>query len=175
VVAPRERWDAVQELCAASASWQVRVVEGGERRQDSVRAGLEASPDADIVCVHDAARPLCTPQLFREVVDAARRHGAATAALPMIDSVKRVDAAGLILTTLDRTELVTVQTPQAFSMALLREAHERALADHLMVDDDCALVEHIGQQVVTVPGDPRNIKVTGTADLALVESLLTAP
>jgi 2-C-methyl-D-erythritol 4-phosphate cytidylyltransferase len=172
VVAPRERWEAIEELCAAASSWEVRVIEGGEHRQDSVRCGLEASPEAAIVCVHDAARPLCPPQLVRDVVAAAVTHGAATAALRISDTVKRVDPSGRIVTTLDRTELVTVQTPQAFSMALLREAHERALADHFIADDDCALVEHIGRPVVTVAGDPRNLKVTGAADLGLVESLL---
>lgn len=175
VVAARERWEQVRALAAIVAEWEVRVVEGGERRQDSVRAGLEASPEADIVCVHDAARPLCPPALLRSVVDAARIHGAVTAALPIPDTVKRVDGDGRVTGTLDRSELVAVQTPQAFRMALLREAHARALADGVRGDDDCALVEHLGQPVATVAGEPRNFKVTSAADVALLEILLAAP
>jgi 2-C-methyl-D-erythritol 4-phosphate cytidylyltransferase len=107
----------------------------------------------------------------REVIDAARRYGAATAAVPLVDSVKRIDADGVVLGTLDRAELVAVQTPQAFQLAVLREAHARAVADGVTADDDCALVERLGHRVVTVPGDPANVKVTRAEDLALLGML----
>jgi 2-C-methyl-D-erythritol 4-phosphate cytidylyltransferase len=155
-------------MAAALSSWTVNTVEGGERRQDSVRAALEETPTAEIVCVHDGARPLCPARVVREVIDAARRHGAATAAVPLVDSVKRIDADGVVMATLDRAELVAVQTPQAFQLAVLREAHVRAVADRVTADDDCALVERLGHRVVTVPGDPANVKVTRAEDLALL-------
>jgi 2-C-methyl-D-erythritol 4-phosphate cytidylyltransferase len=173
VVAPNDRWRPVEELAAALPIDDLRLVQGGERRQDSVRAGLEVCPaDADMVCVHDAARPLCPPDLFRDVLDAARRWGAATAVVPVSDSLKQVDLDGYVVATLNRSSIVAVQTPQAFVAAVLREAHERAADDGVGADDDCALVERLGGRVLTVPGDPANIKVTRLEDLRLVEAAL---
>jgi 2-C-methyl-D-erythritol 4-phosphate cytidylyltransferase len=176
VVVPRAAWDAVRDLAAAAGIADLRLVEGGERRQDSVRAGLELVGAATIVCVHDAVRPLCPPALFAAVVDAALRVGAATAAIPVVDSVKRVRREGPLPTvaeTVARAGLVAVQTPQAFDVALLRRAHETALRDGVIADDDCALVEHLGAPVAVVEGDPRNLKVTRPADLAVLRAALT--
>jgi 2-C-methyl-D-erythritol 4-phosphate cytidylyltransferase len=174
VVTARERWPEVGTTVAASGlSARLELVEGGERRQDSVAAGLDACGAAEIICVHDAARPLCPPELFVACVSAAREHGAATAAVPLVDSVKRVDSAGRVVETLRRDELVAVQTPQAFRAELLREAHRRAREEHWEADDDCALVERTGAPVMVVPGDPANIKVTRPSDLALVRAVLT--
>jgi 2-C-methyl-D-erythritol 4-phosphate cytidylyltransferase len=176
VVVPRPAWDAVRDLAAAAGVADLRLVEGGERRQDSVRAGLELVGGATLVCVHDAVRPLCPPPLFAAVVDAARRVGAATAAIPVVDSVKRVRREGALRTvaeTVERADLVAVQTPQAFDTALLRRAHEAALRDRVVADDDCALVEHLGAPVAVVEGDPRNLKVTRPADLAVLRAALT--
>ena len=175
VVLPREMWEAVIELAAAAGIADVRLVEGGDRRQDFVRAGLEGTGAAELVCVHDAVRPLCPPRLFAAVVDAARAHGAATTAIPVVDSVKRVRRDGartMVAATLDRADLVAVQTPQAFDAALLRRAHEAALRDGVIADDDCALVEHLGAPVAVVEGDPRNLKVTRPADLAVLRAAL---
>ena len=175
VVVPGTAWTAVRDLAAAAGIADLRLVEGGQRRQDSVRAGLTAAGEAPLICVHDAVRPLCPPRLFAAVVDAARRHGAATAAIPVVDSVKRVRREGPLATvaeTLERGDLVAVQTPQAFDAALLRRAHEVALRDGVVVDDDCALVEHLGAPVAIVEGDPRNLKVTRPADLAVLRAAL---
>jgi 2-C-methyl-D-erythritol 4-phosphate cytidylyltransferase len=175
VVLPRGAWDTVRGLAGAAGIDDLRLVEGGDRRQDSVRAGLEAAGGASLLCVHDAVRPLCPPSLFAAVVDAARRHGAATTAIPVVDSVKRVRReAGLTLVaeTLDRAALVAVQTPQAFDAALLHRAHRAALRDRVTADDDCALVEHLGAPVAVVEGDPRNLKVTRPADLAVLLAAL---
>jgi 2-C-methyl-D-erythritol 4-phosphate cytidylyltransferase len=175
VVTARERWPEVRATAAAAGlSARLELTEGGERRQDSVAAGLDACGDAEIICVHDAARPLCPPELFGACVSAAREHGAATAAVPLVDSVKRVDAGGRVVETLRRDGLVAVQTPQAFRAALLREAHRRAREEGWDADDDCALVERTGAAVMVVPGDPANIKVTQPSDLALVRAALTA-
>jgi 2-C-methyl-D-erythritol 4-phosphate cytidylyltransferase len=174
VVAPRERWAELRDAARLPGGAELRLVEGGEHRQDSVRAGLDRVAAADLVLVHDAARPLCPPALFRSVLEAAREHGAATAALPVVDTVKRVDPEGRVLATLDRGELVAVQTPQGFDAGVLARAHERAAADGFRADDDCALVEHLGLEVRVVPGDPAKLKVTRPADLDAVRALLAA-
>lgn len=175
VVATRpDRADAVR-LLAAAAGLRAHLVlaEGGERRQDSVRNALdEIGVDIEIVVVHDAARPLCPAALFADTVAAARRHGAATAAVPVVDSVKRVDAQGRVTASLDRSELVSVQTPQAFRADLLRAAHERAFLAGVQADDDCALVEWIGEPVATVPGSRANLKVTTPMDMTVLEALV---
>lgn len=148
------------------------VVAGGDTRSASVRAGLAAVPEAaGVVVIHDAARPLAGPALFRSVVDAVRR--GADGALPGVapsDTVKRVGAGGVVEETLDRSRLVLVQTPQAFRAGPIRAAH----AAGGEATDDAALVEAGGGRVVVVPGDPRNIKLTGPADLAVAEALLAA-
>ena len=148
------------------------VVAGGASRSESVRAGLAAVPaGAGIVVVHDAARPLATPELFGRVVAAVR--AGADGAVPGVavpDTIKRVDPTdGRVVETLDRPSLRAVQTPQAFSAAALRAAH----AGGGDATDDAALVEAAGGRVVVVEGDPANLKVTGPDDLERAEALLT--
>jgi 2-C-methyl-D-erythritol 4-phosphate cytidylyltransferase len=157
------RWDGA----AVTAT-----VTGGATRAESVRAGLAAvPPDADVIVVHDAARPLATAALFAAVIDAVRAGAdAAVPAVAVTDTVKRVDG-DRVLDTPPRDTLVAVQTPQAFRAATLRAAH----ADGGDATDDAALVEAAGGTVVTVPGDPRNLKVTTTTDLAVAAALLTDP
>ncbi|HEX2048102.1 MAG TPA: 2-C-methyl-D-erythritol 4-phosphate cytidylyltransferase [Acidimicrobiales bacterium] len=138
------------------------VVVGGATRSASVRAGLAAVPeDADVVVVHDAARPFAAPALFEAVV-AAVRAGAdgAVPGVAVADTVKRV-VDGSVVATLDREELVAVQTPQAFTADALRRAH----ADGAEATDDAALVEASDGRVVVVPGDPANRKITLRSDL----------
>lgn len=139
------------------------IVAGGATRSESVRAGLAAVPrDVGVVVVHDAARPFAAPALFEAVVAAVL--GGAAGAVPGIalaDTVKRV-ADGQVVATLDRDELVAVQTPQAFLAAALRGAH----AASGEATDDAALVEAAGGRVVVVPGDPANTKITLRTDLA---------
>ena len=138
------------------------VVRGGASRSDSVRAGLAAVPTgADVVVVHDAARPFAAPALFEAVV-ACVREGAdgAVPGVASADTVKRV-ADGRVVGTLDRAELVAVQTPQAFAADVLRRAH----AAGGEATDDAALVEAAGGRVMVVAGDPANTKITLRADL----------
>ena len=147
------------------------VVTGGASRSESVRNGLAAVPDdATIVVVHDAARPAAGADLFRAVI-AAVRAGAAGAipGVPVTDTIKRVDADGVVVETPDRSALVAVQTPQAFDAAALRAAH----AAGGEATDDAALVEAAGGRVVVVPGSPTNRKVTEPSDLALLEGVLS--
>jgi 2-C-methyl-D-erythritol 4-phosphate cytidylyltransferase len=143
----------------------VTVVQGGGMRQDSVWLALQAVPrDADIVVVHDAVRPLITRGLIDAVVRAAVETGAAICALPITETVKRVRQ-GVVETTLDRSELWVVQTPQAFRAALLREAHEKARRDAVVGTDDAMLVERLGHPVRVVRGLAENVKITTPDDL----------
>ena len=159
------------ESACSPAPWGAdRMVTGGGSRADSVRAGLRAVPDeATVIVVHDAARPLAPPSLFTAVVEAVLVAGASCAipVLPVADTLKRT-AGGMVVSTVDRDGLVTVQTPQAFTAAVLRTAHrEGGLAT-----DDAGLVEQLGVAVHTVPGDPRNLKITRMEDLAVAEALM---
>jgi 2-C-methyl-D-erythritol 4-phosphate cytidylyltransferase/2-C-methyl-D-erythritol 2,4-cyclodiphosphate synthase len=149
------------------------VVAGGASRSASVRAGLAAVPAAaDVVVVHDGARPLASVALFEAVVAAVRAGAdAALAATPVTDTVKRVGPDGAVLDTVDRSPLVGVQTPQGFAAGALRRAH----AGNPDATDDGALVEAIGGRVVVVPGDPANLKLTDAGDLAVAEARLAGP
>jgi 2-C-methyl-D-erythritol 4-phosphate cytidylyltransferase len=171
IAAPQARHAAIAELAAAAGFTDVALTVGGARRQDSVRLALEHAGEADIVAVHDAARPLCDPQLFVDCVAVAREFGAATVALPVVDSIKR-GANGVIVQSLDRHDLYAIQTPQAFRRELLVEGHRHATANALIVDDDAVLVEALGTAVHIVPGSPDNFKVTHPRDLVLLRALL---
>jgi len=145
------------------------VVPGGTTRSGSVRAGLAAVPgDADVVLVHDAARPLAPVALFEAVIAAVRAGAqAAIPAVPVANTVKRV-AGGKVVETVDRADLVEVQTPQAFEAAALRHAH----ADEPDATDDAGLVEAAGGTVVVVDGDPANLKLTHPHDLTVARALV---
>lgn len=161
VVLPPDRSWSGPEVDAA--------VPGGVRRSDSVRAGLAAvGDDAEVIVVHDAARPLASPGLFRAVIDSVR--GGADGAVPALalaDTVKRVHG-DRVVETVVRDGLATIQTPQAFRAEALRRAHATG-AD---ATDDAALVEATGGTVAVVPGEPANLKVTTPADLDLAAALL---
>ena len=165
-----ENMERGRELVAEAGFSKVAAVcQGGERRQDSVRNGLEALASCQWVVVHDGARPLVTAGLIERGLEAAKETGAAIAALPIGDTVKEVEPPGLIGRTLSRGGLWAAQTPQVFRYDILREAHQRAQAE---ATDDAALVEELGYQVKVFEGSPRNMKVATAADLALVEALL---
>ncbi len=163
VVVDRQRLGAPEPLADA-------VVGGGATRSASVRAGLAAVPaSAEVVVVHDAARPCASSALFDSVVTAVGRGAdGAVPALPVVDTVKRVDAAGGVVETLDRSTLVAVQTPQAFAADALRQAH----ATGVEATDDAGLVEAAGGTVVVVPGEVANVKVTEPHDLVVAEAHL---
>jgi 2-C-methyl-D-erythritol 4-phosphate cytidylyltransferase len=146
------------------------VVAGGATRSASVRAGLAEVPaGVDAVIVHDAARPMAHPGLFAAVLQAlADGADGAVAAVPVADTLKRVEADGRITQTVDRSGLWAVQTPQAFRLDVLRAAH----AGDPEATDDAGLVEAAGGRVVVVAGDRRNLKVTDPADLAILEALV---
>ena len=154
------------------------VVTGGATRADSVRRGLAAVPaDAEVVVVHDAARPLASPDLFVAVIAAVTDGGAdgAVPGVPPSDTIKAVDESGRVTDTLDRATLVAVQTPQAFRADALRRAHDEAAAGASVgATDDAMLVEALGGTVQVVPGEPGNLKITDPTDLGAAERLLAA-
>ena len=154
--------DGVVVVMSAENAEREGAVAGGETRNDSVRAGLDAVPsDATIICVHDAARPLASADLYERVIAAVRAGApAAIPGIPVSDTVKVV-ASGIVTATLDRDSLVAVQTPQAFRADVLRAAH----ADHGGSTDDAALVEALGLPVVVVAGETTNRKITVPDDL----------
>jgi 2-C-methyl-D-erythritol 4-phosphate cytidylyltransferase/2-C-methyl-D-erythritol 2,4-cyclodiphosphate synthase len=151
------------------AAKPIRIVAGGERRQDSVaRAFAEVAGVADIVAIHDAARPLVSEPVIRRTIEAAAAPGAAIAAVRAHDTVKRSDRAGSVAETLPRDDIYLAQTPQAFRADVLRGA--LALADE--VTDEAMLAERAGYTVRLVEGDPRNLKITTADDLETAERLL---
>jgi 2-C-methyl-D-erythritol 4-phosphate cytidylyltransferase len=143
-----------------------RVIAGGATRASSVRRGLAAVPEnAEVVVVHDAARPLASRELFRAVVDAVV--AGADGAIPgvaVVDTIKRVRGTRVV-ETLDRTELVAVQTPQAFRAEILRRAHD----GEPEATDDAGLLEALGSRIVVVPGEYHNLKLTSPDDLVIAE------
>ncbi len=170
VVAPA-RVDEARRLVAERGLSKVRAVcAGGARRQDSVRAGLEALSRCDWVLVHDGARCCVPPSLIEAGLEAVRESGAAIAAVPVVDTVKVV-ADQRVQSTLDRSSLWAVQTPQVFRTDLLLEAH-RCCQD--LVTDDAAMVERLGIPVRVFMGSYDNLKVTTPEDLLLAEAILRA-
>lgn len=153
----------------------IQIVEGGARRQDSVaRAFALVSGRADVVVIHDAARPLVSADLIRRAVDAAVEFGAAIVALPASDTVKRGGADRIIVETLPRGEMFLAQTPQAFLVGILRDALAQENSS-IEATDEAALAERAGHRVRLIDGDPRNIKITTLDDLAAAERLIGSP
>lgn len=156
--------DGVVVVVPPGTALEPATVPGGATRTESVSCGIAAVPaDIEVILVHDAARPFASPELFAAVV-AAVRAGAdgAVPAIPLADTVKEVDAHGVVVATPPRANLVAVQTPQGFRARALRTAHAQGGEG----TDDAALVEAIGGRVVTVAGDPANRKLTVPDDLA---------
>jgi CTP:molybdopterin cytidylyltransferase MocA len=148
-------------------------VPGGAQRQDSVQAGLQAVSDSsEYVLVHDAARPFVTKELVDVVLAAAKLSGAAVCGAPCSDSLKEVGEDGLVVRTVDRSGLWTVQTPQIFRASLLRDAYRAALRTGGMFTDDTAVIENMGHPVRIVLYNGINLKITTPADWSLAEAFL---
>ena len=149
------------------------IVEGGHDRQESVRRGIAAcDPGADIIAIHDGARPLVTREVIAATIDSARRYGSGVAAVPLKDTVKRVDESGLVVETPQRDLLRAVQTPQTFDAALIRAAHARYADSDVRATDDAMLIEWTGHAVHLTPGDPENIKLTTPEDMLLAGQVI---
>ena len=173
VVADGEASYMNQHIESLQLSKSIQIIQGGKERQDSVYAGLQAiSDDTDIILVHDGARPLANPDLFDSVIKGARIHGAVTIGVPSTDTIKRVDIDGQVLETLNRNELMNIQTPQGFLKDIFKEAQETAKRDAYLGTDDVSLVEYIGKDVYILDGDYENIKVTTPNDIAVAKRYL---
>lgn len=152
-------------------SWRVTV--GGSERQYSIANGLKLLPeDAEIILVHDAARPLISARTINDVIDAAKEFGVAIAAVPSKDTIKVVDAEGFVKHTPPRRELVSVQTPQGFRREILLKAYAQAEAEKFLGTDDASLVERLGERVKVVTSNYDNIKITTPEDLSVAETFL---
>jgi 2-C-methyl-D-erythritol 4-phosphate cytidylyltransferase len=189
VVAREDRHDEIRRISYAENFKKVRsIIVGGERRQDSVRAGLNGlNIDAKYVAVHDAARPLIGPEQIERVFEQCVISGAAALAEPINDTLKRGDADSIrsrsrhaaqaeqvivVTGSVDRHQLYAMQTPQVFERALIEEAYRAAHTKNLSLTDEVSAVERFGRKVVLVPNDDFNFKITYPRDLALGEFVL---
>ncbi|WP_026583298.1 2-C-methyl-D-erythritol 4-phosphate cytidylyltransferase [Bacillus sp. J33] len=147
------------------------MVEGGKERQNSVYNAAKAVPGDGIVLVHDAARPFISRELIKPLVKMAEDKGAAVLAVPLKDTVKKAEG-NLITETLERSCLWAVQTPQAFRISALLEAHRKAEEEQFLGTDDASLVERIGKEVMIVEGSYDNIKLTTPEDIYFAEAII---
>jgi 2-C-methyl-D-erythritol 4-phosphate cytidylyltransferase len=166
-VRPEDMDRAFAEVAKEEFAKNVRLLAGGASRQETVARCLDQAPaHTDVVVVHDAVRPFVELAMISQVVDAARKDGAAILGIPSVDTVKNVERQ-IILGTIPRERIVLAQTPQAFRYTLLRQAFDRALAEGYYGTDESSLVEHDGHKVTVLMGSDRNIKITKPSDLPL--------
>ncbi|MEC5189598.1 2-C-methyl-D-erythritol 4-phosphate cytidylyltransferase [Geobacillus thermodenitrificans] len=173
VVNPTERGQFEQLFERYRIRKVVAFADGGQERQHSVYNGLQALRSGEIVLIHDGARPFVRIRHLHELADAAVQYGAAIPAVRVKDTIKKVD--GLFVEqTIDRSSLWAVQTPQAFRLSLIMEAHEEAKKAGYLGTDDASLVERLGRPVKILEGDYRNIKLTTPEDLLFAEAILAS-
>ena len=172
VVTGAEDMEQMRALMAAHGL-DVTLTEGGADRQQSVHRGLQAvNPAADIIAIHDGARPLVTRAVIERTIESAKRCGSGVAAVMLKDTVKRVDAEGAVVDTPNREVLRAVQTPQTFDARLIREAHERFAQSAERATDDAALAERAHCRVMLTEGDVENIKLTTPEDMLLAQQVI---
>ena len=174
VVACEDRHDEIREMARDESFKKVRpIIAGGEHRQDSVRAGLDhVNVDAKYIAVHDAARPLITPEQIERVFEQCQTHGAGALAEPINDTIKRVDVDFVVAGSVDRHQLYAMQTPQIFERDLIEEAYRVINVGNVSVTDEVSAVERFGRKVVLVLNEDFNFKITYPRDLGLAEFVL---
>jgi 2-C-methyl-D-erythritol 4-phosphate cytidylyltransferase len=172
VVARGDRVSEFESLLRGKTKLR-RVLAGGERRQDSVSAGLQSvGSEAQFVAVHDAARPLVTPDQIESVFRQARKSGAASLADPVTDTLKRVDAELYVTESIDRQQVYGMETPQIFARDILEEAYRQVFAQELQITDEVSAVERLGRKVVLVSNGDFNFKITFERDLLIADFIL---
>jgi 2-C-methyl-D-erythritol 4-phosphate cytidylyltransferase len=165
--------DAIRDLAGGIKKLNV-ILPGGERRQDSVDAGLHAiSKETDFVAVHDAARPLITPREIKRVFAIAREHGGAALAAPVTDTLKIIDESSVVVGSIERENVFAMQTPQIFARQLLVDAYDRIAKESITITDEVSVVQGAGGKVMIVPAEDQNMKITFAGDLALAEFILS--
>ncbi len=174
VVAREDRHDEIKTIVRDENFKKIKlIIPGGKRRQDSVRAGLDHLESViRYVAVHDAARPLVTPEQIERVIEQCRIHGTAALAEPINDTLKRAAADLLVTESVDRQELYAMQTPQIFARQLIEEAYRAVYAENASVTDEASAVERLGRKVALVLNDDFNFKITYPRDLPLAEFVL---
>ena len=151
----------------------VKMVFGGDERQQSVQKGLERIGDsADIIVIHDGARPFITCKMIEDCIAGAKRYAAVTVGVPVKETIKAVDEEGFISDTLNRESIWIAQTPQAFKRDIIVQAHTMAQIDKRTATDDAMLVEYLNYNVKMIPGEYNNIKITTKEDLIIAESII---
>ena len=174
-ISPDDTWfDPMLEEAGISDE-RLHRVDGDVERQYSIRNALghPSLTTADVILVHDAVRPLASAELFTRIADAASEYGAVIPVMPVTDTIKRVSADGIVHETIPRQDLRRVQTPQGFRADVLRRAYGAASEADILGTDDASLVEAYGTPVHTIDGEPWNIKVTTSVDIAIAASLIT--
>lgn len=172
VINEREK-DIFKELLTQYPMLKVKeMIIGGEERQDSVYNGLHSIQSAEIVLVHDGARPFISQEVTHSLVEKASKEGAAIVGVPVKDTIKRVSKAGVVVQTLERSSLWSIQTPQAFRYGILKEAHDKAKTENYLGTDEASLVERINVPVHIVQGEYENFKLTTPEDLILAKAFL---
>lgn len=175
VTARKQDFEIIEDFIAQYGVRKVKhIVEGGATRQDSIYAAVEKVDEkADLIAVHDGARPLIKREVIESVIQKSDEVDAAACAVPVKDTIKIIDSSGKIVTTPERDVLRAVQTPQIFRFSLYKEAIEKAVLDGKQYTDDCQLVESMGYPVYLVDGDYENIKITTPDDLLVAEKFLS--
>ena len=174
LVAREQQHDEIRKIFSGAEFKKIRaIVPGGERRQDSVRAGLDRiNRDAQYVAVHDAARPLITPEQIERAFAQCRVHGAAALAQPVNDTLKRADADLLVVGSVDRHQIYAMQTPQIFERKLLEDAYRAVYAENILLTDEVSAVERLGYKVALVLDDDLNLKITYPRDLPIADFII---
>ena len=174
LVAREQRHDEIRRITSSAGFKKISlIVPGGERRQDSVQAGLSSIDGrAEYVAVHDAARPLITPEQVERAFAQCRVHGAAALAQPVNDTLKRADANLLVIGSVDRHQLHAMQTPQMFERKLIADAYRAVYAENILVTDEVSAVERLGHKIALVLNDDFNLKITYPRDLPVAEFIL---
>lgn len=148
---------------------KIKLALGGKERQNSVYNGLKKCDNAEIVLIHDGARPYVDEDMIERSINAAREYGAATVAVPVVDTIKVVED-GFSVETPDRKKLYAIQTPQSFKYELILKAHEYAINNNILATDDTMLVERLGHKVRIIEGSYSNIKITTPNDIQLIST-----
>ena len=170
VVVPEEFMEKAREILSQK---ELKLVAGGNHRQDSVFSGLKAtSPQAKLILIHDGVRPFPSRELIERVIEGVEKYGSAVPGIPLKETVKEVEKrSGRILATIDREQLFLIQTPQGFAREIILRAHQRAQNLGFYTTDDAGLVEWLGEEVFLVEGEETNIKITTPFDLKLAEEI----
>jgi 2-C-methyl-D-erythritol 4-phosphate cytidylyltransferase len=174
IVTRRDRLEEIADLCHKNGLHKVRqVVSGGATRMESALAGVSAvRHGAELIAIHDGARPLVTQDVITRCIYAAQKYRAAVPVVPSTDTLKAVDGEGYVLGTVDREKTVRVQTPQVFEADLIKGALTKAVTLNLPLTDDCSAMEMMGIKTFVVEGDPENIKITTPEDLVMVRAIV---